>query len=377
MRLPSSTALVACAALAGLVATGSSIAPARAAVRPANAFPTLLTRAQAAGRINALLLRPASRPDAIRRMSMYHAMPARAPKKAKVTNWLIDGLGYIWGMNKSGKVLTYHDDCVEPGLGRVDHAGNLLVACMVGQQFSGVPGNINLYKAGNTSAPADAVLTDAGGYIPFDVFEDNGGNIYAVNAIQLLCGQSSCSENPGNIVRWSIGNQATGDLPDKTYADANLYQLESADIDAGGTMYVDGFTAGFTPEVDSLSGSTATDLNISLDYPGGMYVVSPNGSAPALSVLDQAGSNGPTLYQFGLPILPSASPIVTDSTPQNFEHSCDPVGAGYSPGGADASLGLEGCKANAQGTPANGQWTVRQNLDYVEPFEGLFVPSDK
>lgn len=378
MRLPSTTALVACAAVVAFTASVTTLAPARAETTPFSAFPNVVTRTQAAARINTLLLRPDARPDAIRRMSMAREAPAKPPKKVKVAGWIVDGLGYIWGINKSGKVLTYHDDCVEPGFGRVDHGGNLLVACMVGQQFNGVPGNINVYKAGNTSASADVVLTDAAGYVPFDVFEDNAGNIYAVNAIGLVCGASSCSENPGNIVRWSVGNQATGALPDKSYADANLYQFESADIDAAGTIYLNGFTNYGSAEMDSLTGGTATDLNISLAYPGGVYVVSPNGSTPVLSVLDQIGTGGgPTLYQFALPIAPSASPIVSAATPQNFENRCDPVGAGYAFGGTEASLGLVGCKADAQGDPASGQWKVRQNLDYVEPIEGLFVPSDK
>jgi hypothetical protein len=310
-------------------------------------------------------------------MSTYRGVPPVRTRKAKVAGWVSDGFGYIWGLNAAGKVVSYHDDCVEPGAGRVDHAGNLVVSCTVGGQFNGIPGNVNVYKAGNTRAPADIVLTDSNGGLPFDAFEDNAGNIYAVNAVNLACGPSGCSESPGNIVRWSVGNQSSGALPDTTYTDPNLFQIQSADIDAGGTIYLDGFDASFAPEVDSLSGGTATDLNISIVYPGGVYVVSPNGTAPALSLLDQIGTSGGTLYQFALPISPSASPIVNEATPQDFEHRCDPVAAGYATGGAEASLGLDGCKAMADGSPATDQWKVRLNLDYVEPFQGLFVPSDK
>ena len=262
------------------------------------------------------------------------------------------------------------------------HAGNFVVACSGGQEFNGIPGNVNIYKYGNSSAPADVVLTDTTGFFPVDAFEDNAGNVYVVNLFQLYCTPSYCSFEPGNVQRWSVGNQKNGALPDTTYSDANLGDFQSADIDAGGTIYVSGTNAAsYTPEVDALSGGVATNLNIALEAAGDVYVVDPNGSTPLLSVVDGGYYQQPggTLYQFALPVAPGASPLFTDPTPQNLEGSCNPIGAGYGPAGADFLAAITNCQAIAYGLEGAGpgHWKVRENDDFISAQIGLFVPSDK
>jgi hypothetical protein len=377
---------IAAGALAAAMATGST---ALAAARPLGAFPApqalpgaprIVTLAEAERIFADVLQRRAGGASAQARMARRGPLP-KPPKHVKVAGWVVDNGGYLWGVNKNGKILTYHSDCIIAGSGRVDHAGNLVVACGGGQEFNGVPGNVNVYKYGNTSSPADLVLTDAPGYVPDDAFEDDAGNIYVVNLLQLTCIPPYCYVNPGNVERWSVGNQSSGALPDTSYSDANMSELQSGDIDAGGTIYVSGSNTNYAPEVDAISGGVATNLNIPLDSAGDVYVVNPNGAAPLLSVVDggpfeQAGG---TLYQYALPIAPSASPLFTDPTPQNLEKSCNPIGAGYAPGGTEFLVATANCQAVAYGQEAAGpgHWKVRQNDDFVSAQIGLFVPSDK
>jgi hypothetical protein len=248
--------------------------------------------------------------------------------------------------------------------------------------LNGIPGNVNIYKHGNTAAPADVVLTDTTGYLPVDAFEDDAGNIYVVNLLQLSCTPSECFANPGNVERWSVGNQRNGAVPDTTYSDPNLGDFQSGDIDAGGTIYVSGTNLlSYAPEVDAISGGVATDLDISLAAAGDVYVVDPNGSAPLLSVVDGGPFQQPggALYQFSLPIAPGAAPIFADPTPQNLEGSCNPIGVGYGRRGAEFLAGIANCQAITYGleSAGPGHWKLRENDDFISAQIGLFVPSDK
>lgn len=367
LLLPALLSGVSAAMFAGAFAT---VAPASA--ETTGTVSTVVSRAQAAT-LGTLLLAPAARAEALARRSIHPNLP-RPSKSAKVVAWVVDGSGYILGKDAAGKIVTYHNDCAQPGFGRVDGGGDLVVACLGGQQQNGVPGYVNIYRYGNLSGPADLVLQDGAGYIPFDAFRDGAGNVYVVNGLRLKCSGQNCNEGPGNIERWSVGNQKNNALPDKRYADANLFNLESGDIDAAGTLYVAGFTAIGGTEIDALSNGTVTDLKIATRYPGGVYVVTPGGKAPRLSVIDQVEAD---ISQYALPISPGALPLVTDGTPENREKSCDPVGGGYGPGGVRVLIGLNGCKAIAAGSVGSGKFRVELNLDYVQPNIALPVPSDK
>jgi hypothetical protein len=375
------------AALAAALATAG---PALAAVSPWAPFqashlvsgaPRVVSRAEAENLVRGIMQQRAGGPAAAARASHFRP-PAKAAKRVKVAGWVVDNGGYLWGIDQRGNIKTYHSDCKFSGAGRVDHARNLIVACGNGGEFSGIPGNVNIYKEQNTSGPADVVLTDTTGDFAFDAFEDDAGNIYVVNIFQIVCAGPTCTFSPGNVERWSVGNQKNGALPDTTYADPNIGDFQSGDIDAGGTLYVSGTNVStYAPEVDAIHGGVATNLNIPLEAAGDVYVVNPNGSAPLLSVMDSGPFQQPgaTLYQFALPIAPGAQPVFSDPTPQNLESSCNSSGAGYGPGGAEFLAAVTNCQAVARGleSAGPGRWKVDEDYDFISPQIGLPVPSDK
>jgi hypothetical protein len=390
MRVHSLLALVSRAAAATFCATLATAGAALAAAGPWNPFqasrvtsgaPRVVSRAEAENLVRTIVQQRAGGPAALARMSHFRP-PALPDKRVKVAGWVVDNGGYLWGIDQRGNIKTYHSDCKVAGAGRVDHAGNLVVACGNGGEFEGIPANVNVYKRGNTSGAADVVLTDTTGDVAVDAFEDNAGDLYVVNLFQIVCGSSSCDIVPGNVQRWSVGNQRNGALPDTTYSDPNIGDFQSGDIDAGGTIYVSGTNVStYAPEVDTIRNGVSTNLGITLDAADDVYVVSPNGSAPLLSVVDGGFFQQPggTLYQFALPVAPGAQPIFTDPTPQNRESSCNPVGAGYGPGGTDFLVAITNCQAFANGREAAGpgHWKVHEDYDFISAQIGLPVPSDK
>lgn len=381
--LPLAVGMAACtvaALVVGLPAT--TAASASAGASPAIArfgLPHGITRAQAEAFVRSAVpgLSNSGRPR-LRRTEL----PRRA-KHADVAGWVSDNGGYLWGIDKSDNIVAYHDDCSLPSLARVDRDRNLVVACLGGQESQGIPGTVNVYKFGNVSGPADIVLIDAAGYYPNDAFRDNAGNIYAVNLFQVVCTSSGCNFNPGNVVRWSLGNQKSGAVPDTMYVDPNLGDIFAGDIDAAGRIYVVGFGAESQPEVDVIDRNAApeneaTNLNLPITYPGSVYVVAPNSKTPRLSLVDPTpyGSGGGVLYQFALPIVPGASPILARKTPQNLERNCRPNGAGYDRGGTVVLIASPSCQAIEEGV-ATGHLTVHENFNFASPQTAVFVPSDK
>jgi hypothetical protein len=297
--------------------------------------------------------------------SWHPVLPDKKSKKP-VKNWLMDDGGYIWGINGK-KVVTYLTDCSGAEGGIVDHSGRLIVACTN-------TGTVNIYNAGNTTGPADVVLSEPGQF-PAAAFEDTAGNIYATNLFS--------STGNGSISWWLTNNQSSGATPSGNYIDPNLTEDFFGDVDKSGNVYVDGFNTNGVPEVDMikkfLKKPKVTNLNITMSFPGGVYVVSPTGSNPLLSVLDQGsyGSGTDVLYQYNLPVSPSPTPITTSYPPQNLSLTCDPVAGGYSSDETQIAIGDAGCHALVTGTPATNKWKDTLNINFNIPIMGAFVPSDK
>jgi hypothetical protein len=297
-----------------------------------------------------------------------------------VKEWLMDDSGFIWGLNGQ-TIVSFLTDCSGAEGGIVDHSGRLVVACTNSK-------TVNIYNAGNTTGPANVVLSDLVGkgffatlYFPAAAFEDNAGNIYATNLDGTRNGSVSVN---GNIVWWKANKQQNNATPSGSYSDPNLVEDFFGDVDKTGTVYVDGFSFSFFPEVDAITnimsknGASATNLDIALSFPGGVYVVSPNKPRPLLSVIDQGsfGVGNDALYQFSLPVSPGATPITTSHPPQNLTSTCDPVAGGYNRK-ETIKIGDAGCHAADIGDPATDTWKQLLNIDFSIPIDGAFIPSDK
>jgi hypothetical protein len=343
-----------------------------AALRP----PAHLTRDQAAH------LRVTVLPRGV----LEHARPAHVPqidRKGVPAAWLTDAAGYIWGLRNTllhgppgTKIVTYLTDCSGAEGGIVDHAGRLVVACTDS-------GTVNIYKKGNYTGPADVVLSlgDSADsfYFPAAAFEDANGNIYATNLYYYYDCEPSCIFGDGNIVWWTTSNQTSGALPSGTYTDPNMAEDYFADVDSSGNVYLDGFNQSFLPELDEISSimepsASATDLGLTLNYPGGIYVTGSN----ELSVIDQGcygcGNASVTLYS-----LPYSGAVVTGPLvpPQNASNTCDPVAGGYNKGEQKLLIGDAGCHVGDLARVPSAYWKLIVNNNFVTPIAGAFVSSDK
>jgi hypothetical protein len=377
MRIPLPVGLAAAAAL-----VGASLAPAAANVlHPGPAFqrniiPQTLTRAQVQ-QLHPNVLQKQVYQNDLRWMQTHHpVLPDKKGKGKAPTEWLMDDSGYIWGI-KGKKVVTYLSDCSGAEGGVVDHSGRLVVACTN-------TSTVNIYNAGNTTGPADVVLNDTPGFYPAAAFEDTAGNVYATNLYGFACTTYSCQFYDGNIVRWNVGF-ANGAAPSASITDSNMYEVYFGDVDANGNCYIDGFnTASFVPQVDEVSGCntasgtvTGTNLGIALEFPGGVYVVSPTSGSPLLSVIDQGyyGSGQDALYLYNLGSY--TSPIAIAYPPQNIQDLCDPVAGGYDKAENAIKIGDAGCHAADVGDPYTNKWKNILNINFDIPIDGAFIPSDK
>jgi len=337
------------------------------------AMPKTMSREEAA-KLHPMALQP----ELAKKFAHVHfAKPNfRKDHNAAITSFVMDDAGFIWGLHKK-KIVTYHNDCSGAEGGVVDHQGRLVVACTN-------TGTINVYNAGNTSGTADLTLdedTSTGFSYPAAAFEDASGNIYATNLYNYTNCDPYCTFSPGSVVWWTTSNQTSGSLPSGSYTDPNLYEDYFGDVDASGNVYVDGEDNSFVPEVDKISGITggspsSTNLNISLEFPGGVYVVSPTGSSPELSVIDQGayGSGSDALYVYALS---SMSLLWTDKPKQNIENLCDSVAGGYDSAESTISIGDAGCHSNDVGNVITNHWKDNANIDYDVPIDGAYVTSDK
>jgi hypothetical protein len=342
-----------------------------AALRPA----AHLTRDQAAQlRVNVL---PKGVMEHARPAHVAHIDRSGAPKA-----WLMDDAGYIWGLKDTKihgplgtKIVTYLTDCSGAEGGIVDHLGRLVVACTNS-------GTVNIYNKGNYTGPANVVLdenTSTSFYYPADAFEDANGNIYATNLFYYYDCNPSCIFGDGNIAWWTKSNQANGAAPSGVYTDPNMYEGFFGDVDSSGNVYFDGFNQSFSPEVDEISNimgpsATATNLGITLNFPGGIYVTGSN----KLSVIDQGcyacGNASVTLYS-----LPYSGTIVNGPLvpPQNASNTCDPIAGGYNKEEKKLLIGDAGCHVGDLDRFPSNYWKIDANNNFSVPIDGAFVSSDK
>jgi hypothetical protein len=322
--------------------------------------------------------------QAAKRWALTHKVHYGVRSNAGVAEWISDaGNSTIWGGKEKKSffnVTTYLTDCSEPEGMRVDHTGNLVVACTDS-------GDVNIYNSGNTTGPATIVYqedqftsTNSIYYYPADAFEDTHGNIYATNLYGFNCNSTSCTFYPGNIAYWAAGSPNLA-YPSGYITDTNAYEMYFGDIDGQGNCYVDGFNNSFVPFVDELPGcasGTGTNLGITLNFPGGVYTVSPtNKKKQMLSVLDQGsyGSGNDVLYIYKLPY--TGTPLYTDYPPQNINKTCDPVAGGFDKKEKHIKIGDAGCHDADYGAVATNAWTQVFSADFSEPIDAAFNPSDK
>jgi|SRR5579862_2889186 len=303
----------------------------------------------------------------------------KTDKAAKPSMVVTDDGGYIWWISKKGVITGYATDCSGAEGGIVDHQGRLIVACTNGS-------TINIYNKGNTTGPADVVLSDANGFYPAAAFEDKSGNIFATNLYGFTCGYYYCNGYNGDIVWWTTNNQSPGSSPSGSFTDPNLAYDYFADVDANGNVYVDGEHCTYygvygcyydVAEVDTItnimgSAPTATNDNVALNFPGGISTMG-NGQ---ISVLDQGcyacGNSALYLYN-ALP----GTPASTLNPPQNLFNFCDPVTGGYNKADASVLIGDPGCKAGQLGKVSSNTWKSVLNIDFYAPIGGGFLKSDK
>jgi hypothetical protein len=298
------------------------------------------------------------------RRHTYKDLPDKRMGK-EPSEWVTDGSGYIWGV-KGKKVTAYFTDCAFPGGARVDHMGNLIVAC-------NGSATINIYRAANLTGPANVVLNDTAGYYPTDVSIDPAGDIYAANIYGIVGSQTL----DGNVVWWTPSNQASGASPSGSYQDPNMSQVFFIDSDLGGNVYVDGFNQTGYPEVDEIASLLASpnpsNLGLSLQFPGGVYV---SNKGTVLNVLDQVGTKGPVISQYTLPP-PLGAPFNTLKMLNNIRKNCDPVGIGFNKGDTEVGDADIGCHAIGTGKLPSDTERDTFNPNFSTPNGFAFVPSDK
>jgi len=318
------------------------------------------------------------RPNVLRPGTVVrHINPSkiRIDKSAKPKMVIADDGGYVWFLSKKGTVTGYATDCSGAEGGIVDHKGRVVVACTNS-------GTVNVYNKGNTTGPADTVLNEATfspccTYVyPAAAFEDASGNIYATNLYSYICSGYYCNFGEGTIAWWSTSNQSTGAYPSGSYQDPNLYEDFFADIDSSGTVYVDGYSQSFSPEVDQVTNittsPTATNQNITLNFMGLIYAMG-NGN---LAIGDQGcyGCGNNALYIYNDP--PTAV-SATLKSPQNIANTCDPVAGGFSSGDSQVLIGDAGCRAGDLGNVSANTWKNILNINFSTPIGGMFLKSDK
>ncbi len=193
-----------------------------------------------------------------------------ARKHHKNVDVISDDSGYIFEITSRGKLVGYLDDCAGPEGSKIDHAGDLWVACTDA-------GAINMYEPGASTASLVLNATPKSSSIPFfpsDVAFDANGDVYAANLYAWSCNPSSCSYLPGNLVYWAQANVLPGAHPSGIVADANLDgETYFLDTDATGNVYVDYY------------GCAPQDIDCGYGLDG---IANPQSPQPAVTQLDRA-----------------------------------------------------------------------------------------
>ncbi|MGC1381850.1 MAG: hypothetical protein WA814_12605, partial [Candidatus Baltobacteraceae bacterium] len=333
--------------------------------------------------------RPSALPPSVRErllatLALRPRPVVRFHRNAKVGLWVSSSFyNYIFGQSANGKkTLTAIDAasnaCYAPTGIKVDHAGNLWVACYGGY----APGAVQEYPRG--SKTPSAVFEDAGcagsgcsftGY-PLDEAFDRNGNVFATNAFVQYC-NPSC-EDTGDIAFWSTSAPSA---PPALISDPNLLDPYFMDVDNAGNLYVDGYgclgsACGYL--LDEISNPTTAPAIVNLiaprtiGYAGGVYV---SNGGTVLNLIDQ---DARTISQYALPWVTHEQPFnVLGPTPANYFGLGDPVSGGFnqndtSQADADSDGWID------IGKVSSNRFTAVTNINLNGDDEGAaYVPSDK
>jgi hypothetical protein len=381
MRIPTSAL-----AVATLVAV--SIAPASAAYRSplmqhgstqARPVGHVVPLSQAAQYKNPVGIPQSVKQEAIKRISQMvprHMKAFRHPGGG-VSEFLTDDSGYIFELSSKGAVIGYLTDCSGAEGMKVDHAGNLYVACTN-------TSTVNIYAPGASYATTTYV-DDPGGvyYYAADAAVDGFGDVYASSLYAFSCTTYSCTFYPGQISAWAAGD-ASGSSPDVTIPDANINEEAFfTDVDeAGSNLYVDYFGCNTSDCGYAADWIAATSSGIAvttfvpfggLEFPGAVLLeTGKKGSTAGVIVGDQLTRLYTEYTGSG-----SATGNVYGPSPENIEGSCDPVSGGLSKGNKSIALGDAGCHALITGKLKASSWSAAANINYSLPIGAGYSKSNR
>jgi len=299
------------------------------------------------------------------------------PQAKQSALYVTDDSGYIFVMDTGGtKVLNSLSDCNGPEGAKVDHRGDLWVACTNSS-------TINMYKPGATAATL--TLNDSISGLPYfvsDVAFDKAGNLYAASLYAYFCSSSGCTFMPGQLSYWTPANLCNGCMPSGQVNDPNLNgEAFFLDSTQAGVLYVDYYgcigssNCGYAlDQIQQPLTKPAVTTPIpfgQIGYPGGVYI----DKSQDINVLDQSSG---VMTQY------NANPFgilkVRQASPQNIQGTCDPVAFGFNLKG-DIAMGDSGCHALVLGKPILSApwvvWTDKFNIDFSLPVSGAYLPSDK
>jgi len=380
MRIPTSAL-----AVATLVAV--SIAPASAAYRT----PLMQhgqTQARPVGHVVPLsqaaqFKNPVGVPQSVKQAALKR-IAQMAPRHMKafrhpgggVKTYLTDDSGYIFELAGNGSVTGYLTDCSGAEGMKVDHSGNLYVACTN-------TSTVNIYAPGASYATLTYVDNPGGVYYyDADVAVDGFGDVYSSSLYAFSCTTYSCTFYPGQISAWAAGD-ASGSSPDVTIGDPNINEEGFfTDVDeAGSNLYVDyeecttsdcGFAADWIEATSSGNVVTQFIPLGGLEFPGAVLLeTGKKGSTAGVIVGDQLTRLYTEYTASG-----SATGNVYGPSVENIEGSCDPVSGGLSKGNKDIALGDAGCHALVTGK-LTGTWSAAANINYSLPIGAGFSKSNR
>jgi hypothetical protein len=295
----------------------------------------------------------------------------------------------IFALDSRGKIVRTLKGCDTPEGMKVDHNGNLWVACHRGA-------SIAEYRPGATTPSLTLLVRAAGGnpFNPIDVAVDPLGNVYASTTFFYYC-DSICHFYPPVITYWTPKDVKNLGYPSGLVADPNLkyqaYYLDAANPDH---LYVDyakctgssgcnHMSCASSPSqceygLDEISNPQARRHTVKtiiapgsaqLGFPGGVYVS--NGGTILNTVDQQQG----IVDRWTLPGLSPLSKL--GPTPQNRQHTCAPASGGFNKDDSVMALADGGCRAVDLGNVSQNIWRARGNPSFMQPAGAAFIPSDK
>ena len=321
--------------------------------------------------------------------------------------WFGDARGAIW-QTKAGstpkdtgaKVVGALYDCNNPLGLKIDHAGNMWVACAGN-------GTINMYAPKATKATLVLHETRTEGStqiqaIPDDVAFDASGNVYVGNEQVITSNGSGASFDIAEVDVFLASSKCGGKPCNNATPDIELIDphansctdcqiVESAetfvDVDARGNLYEDFlYQAGkcgrkrckitvSTIGVDVVAAPlkknpTFKSLVRGMIFPGGLYITSKGRVA---NVLDRGTD---IITQYTLPSFHATGTL--GPTPQDKHFGdCDPFGIGFNEAATLIAAGDTTCHDSIVGLVAKNQFASHLNLAYGELAGAAFGPSDK